>query len=62
MKSHTEYLTMNVPSKMAFVNITPQVAEAVRQSGVQEGLVLVNTMHAALRAPHPSPTGPVSGS
>ena len=45
MKSYTEYLTMNVPSKMAFVNITPQVAEAVRKSGVQEGLVLVNTMH-----------------
>ena len=45
MKSHTEYLTMNVSSKMAFVNITPQVADAVRKSGVQEGLVLVNTMH-----------------
>ena len=41
MKSHTEYLTFNVPSKMAFVNITPQVEEAVRKSGVQEGLVLV---------------------
>ncbi len=41
MKSLTEYLTMNIPSKMAFVNITPQVAEAVRKSGVQEGLVLV---------------------
>ena len=45
MKSHTEYLTMNVPSKMAFVNITPQVADAVRKSGVKEGLVLVNSMH-----------------
>ena len=45
MKSHTEYLTMHVPSKMAFVNITPQVAEAVRKSGVQEGIVLVNSMH-----------------
>ena len=45
MKAHTEYLTMNIPSKMAFENITPQVEAAVRKSGVQEGLVLVNTMH-----------------
>jgi secondary thiamine-phosphate synthase enzyme len=45
MKSLTEYLTFNIPSKMAFVNITPEVEEAVRTSGVQEGLVLVNTMH-----------------
>ena len=45
MKSHTEYLTLNIPSKMAFENITPQVEAAVRKSGVQEGIVLVNTMH-----------------
>ena len=45
MKSHTEYLTFNIPSKMAFVNITPQVQDAVTKSGVQEGPVLVNTMH-----------------
>ena len=45
MKSHTEYLTFNIPSKMAFVNITPQVAEAVRKSGVMEGLVLCNSLH-----------------
>lgn len=45
MKSHTEYLTLNVPSKMAFVNITPQVADAVRKSGVAEGLVLVKARH-----------------
>src|SRR5262245_3541992 len=45
VKSHTEYLTLNIPSKMAFVNITPQVDDAVRKSGVREGLVLVNTMH-----------------
>lgn len=45
MKSHTHYLTLNIPSKMAFVNITPQVADIVRQSGVQEGLVLCNSMH-----------------
>lgn len=45
MKSHTEYLTMNVPDRLAFVNITPRVEEAVKQSGVCEGLVLVNAMH-----------------
>lgn len=45
MKSHTEYLTLNIPSKMAFVNITPQVEAALRKSGVMEGLVLVNSMH-----------------
>ena len=45
MKSHTEYLTFNIPARMAFVNITPQVEEVVRKSGVQEGLVLCNAMH-----------------
>ena len=45
MKSHTEYLTFNIPSKMAFVNITSQVQDAVTKSGVREGLVLVNSMH-----------------
>ena len=45
MKSHTEYLTFNLPARMAFENITPRIEEAVRKSGVQEGLVLVNAMH-----------------
>jgi secondary thiamine-phosphate synthase enzyme len=45
MKSLTKYLTMNVPGKMGFLNITPQVAQAVKESGVAEGLVLVNSMH-----------------
>jgi len=45
MKSHTEYLTFNIKSRMAFQNITPQVEAAVKKSGVQEGLVLVNSMH-----------------
>ncbi len=45
MRSYTEYLTMNVPGKMAFVNLTPRVEECVRKSGVKEGLCLVNTMH-----------------
>ena len=45
MKSHTEYLTFNIPARMGFENITPQVDAAVRKSGVKEGLVLVNAMH-----------------
>jgi secondary thiamine-phosphate synthase enzyme len=45
MKSHTEYLTMNVPSRMAIQRITPQVEKAVAASGVKEGMVLVNAMH-----------------
>ncbi len=45
MKSHTEYLTFNLPARMAFENITPQVALIVDQAGIQEGLCLVNAMH-----------------
>jgi len=45
MKSFTEYLTFNIPSKVAFQNITPQVEDAVRKSGVVEGIVLCNAMH-----------------
>ena len=45
MKSHRQVLTFNIPTRMDFVNITPQVAQAVRDSGVQEGLCLVNAMH-----------------
>ena len=35
----------NVPTRRAFINITPQVRECLRESGVREGLVLVNAMH-----------------
>ena len=45
MKSRTEYLTFNLPERMAFENITPKVAAIVKASGVREGLVLVNAMH-----------------
>jgi secondary thiamine-phosphate synthase enzyme len=45
MKSHTEYLTLNVPARMDFVNITRQLETAVKKSGVQEGLLLANAMH-----------------
>ena len=45
MKSRTEYLTMNVPGRRGFVNLTPAVERIVGESGVREGLVLVNAMH-----------------
>ena len=45
MKSHTAYLTLNLPTRRAFVNITEDVRAAVEKSGVREGLVLVNAMH-----------------
>jgi secondary thiamine-phosphate synthase enzyme len=45
MKSFTKTLTFHTPTRVAFVNITREVAEAVAESGVQEGLCLVNAMH-----------------
>jgi secondary thiamine-phosphate synthase enzyme len=45
MKSHRKILTLNVPKRIGFVNITPEVEAAVRESGVAEGLCLVNPMH-----------------
>jgi secondary thiamine-phosphate synthase enzyme len=45
MKSRTEYLTLNVPARRGFLNLTPEVERIVRESGVREGLVLVNAMH-----------------
>ena len=45
MKSITEYLTYNVPSRLGFVNITPDVRKIIQKSGIKEGLCLVNAMH-----------------
>jgi secondary thiamine-phosphate synthase enzyme len=45
MLSRTEHLTFELPERMGFRNITPDVARIVKASGVQEGLVLVNAMH-----------------
>lgn len=53
MKSFTHYLTMNVPGKMAFINITPEVADCIRKSGVQGGLCLVNKRHRSVQASPP---------
>jgi len=45
MKSLRQELWMNIPARMDFENITPRVQKAIDQSGVREGLVLVNAMH-----------------
>lgn len=45
MKSHTEYLSFNLPARMEFENITPRVEEVLRRSGISEGLLLCNAMH-----------------
>lgn len=45
MKSHTEYLTFETKKRREYLNITPQVAEAVAKSKIQEGFCLVNAMH-----------------
>lgn len=45
MKSYRKELWFELPTRMGFVNITDQVNQAVRDSGIREGLVLVNAMH-----------------
>ena len=45
MKSHRQELWFEVPQRRGFVNITPQVSEALADSGIREGLCLVNAMH-----------------
>ncbi len=45
MKSYRKELWFNTPARLAFINITPQVEECLRDSRVREGLVLVNAMH-----------------
>jgi len=45
MKSYRKELWFNVPARRGFVNITPEVEAVLRESGIQEGFVLVNAMH-----------------
>jgi len=51
MLSHTKYLTVKVPKRMDFLNITGEVEKAVNESGVREGLCLVNGFRALCAAP-----------
>ncbi|MGA7726254.1 MAG: secondary thiamine-phosphate synthase enzyme YjbQ [Opitutaceae bacterium] len=45
MKSHRKELWFDVPQRRQLLNITPQVEEALQESGIREGLCLVNAMH-----------------
>lgn len=45
MKSFRKELWFDIPGRRALINITPDVSEAIRESGVKEGLVLINAMH-----------------
>jgi secondary thiamine-phosphate synthase enzyme len=45
MKSYKEELWFNTDTRRAFINITPKVEKCLKESGVQEGFVLVNAMH-----------------
>jgi len=45
MKSIRKELVFNIPKRRDFINITPQVEEVLRESGIKEGLCLVNAMH-----------------
>jgi secondary thiamine-phosphate synthase enzyme len=45
MKSYRKELWFNIPGRRAFINITPQVNVCLHESGIREGLILVNAMH-----------------
>jgi len=45
MKSYRKELWFNLPARMEFVNVTPEVEAALAESGIREGLCLVNAMH-----------------
>jgi secondary thiamine-phosphate synthase enzyme len=45
MKSYRKELWFEVPKRRAFINITPEVEDCLSESGINEGLVLVNAMH-----------------
>ena len=45
MKSYRKELWFEIPSRRGFVNITPEVGNCLAESGVQEGMLLVNAMH-----------------
>ena len=45
MKAHTEYLHLNTKKRWEMVNINSRIEDAVKKSGIKEGLCLVNAMH-----------------
>jgi secondary thiamine-phosphate synthase enzyme len=49
MQTHRQELEIEAPSRRALINITPEVEECLRESGIQEGLLLCNPMHITAR-------------
>jgi secondary thiamine-phosphate synthase enzyme len=45
MNSYRKELWFNTPTRRAYINITPQIEECLRESGIKEGLLLCNAMH-----------------
>jgi len=45
MKSYRKELWFNTKNRIAFINITPQVIDIIKESGIKEGLILINPMH-----------------
>ena len=45
MKSYRKELWFHIPTRRAFVNITPEIRQCLEESGIQEGLALINAMH-----------------
>lgn len=45
MKSYRKELTFNIPTRRAYINITPIIEDCLRESGIREGLLLCNPMH-----------------
>jgi secondary thiamine-phosphate synthase enzyme len=45
MKSYRKEISVEIPTRRAFINITPQVNNCLQESGIKEGFVLVNAMH-----------------
>lgn len=45
MKSYRKEISVEIPTRRAFINITPQVNKCLQESGIKEGFVLVNAMH-----------------
>ncbi len=45
MKSYRKILTLNIPKRRDYINITPEVKKGLKESGIKEGFCLVNAMH-----------------
>ena len=45
MKTYRKELWFNIPTRRAFINITPEIDACLRESGIREGLLLCNAMH-----------------